>query len=514
MSASKLPLPRRTKVPLPGLMDSQISTTQPLTQHESWSDEESSDEQPSRGSSIPWGRLLSGSDYSRTQELYPREVSISGRDVDVHTIGRNRNCDIIVDDTRVSGFHCRLYRRWEQTPTLSSREFIVYVEDMSSNGTFVNKAKLARHEQHALETGDEIALVSPRRDTAKLSVFIFINLIEKQQAASRSKSERVSSTGLNDRSLTMAASNVNRRIEFDYDIREEIGSGAIGKVYRAVERISGSPWAVKIVPTRQFAMDGRISFDDLLHEARMLRQIAHPAIVSIREVYCSDVAFSIVMQLVRGGDLFTRILNRRVYPEKDAREVMRYLLSALAYLHERSIVHRDVKPENILLRSLSSDVDVLLTDFGLAKAAKAGCKTFCGTPQYLAPEVLSRKSSFQDTSYDGAAADIWSLGVVLFVLLSGMQPAQCDWFLESPWAMISMGGKSLVRQMTVIKPSLRPSAASLLNTPWLMNDSHFDIDVPSESPLLVSEQMHGPYLEGNSQSKRLKTNPLTNHEFR
>lgn len=99
----------------------------------------------------------------------------------------------------------------------------------------------------------------------------------------------------------------------------------------------------------------------------MLRNVSHPAIVSIRDAYKEEMFLAIIMQLVEGGDLFDRILKRKKYPEDDARDVMTNLLSALAYLHARGIAHRDIKPENILLRSTDSDVDVLLTDFGLAK---------------------------------------------------------------------------------------------------------------------------------------------------
>lgn len=456
-------------------MESQSAPTQPVSQLESLSDDNSAAADPPSEScsDVPWGRLVSGSASAKVHELCPREASndASG-DGDVYTIGRNRGCDIHIDDSRVSGHHCRVFRCWEKMPALSSKGFVVYVEDMSTNGTFVNKIKLPKHEQRVLSSGDEIALVSPKRDPSRLTVFVFVNVMEKQNEVAR---PRLPCFGLQPamytRSLTVAASDTKRQIELDYDIREELGSGAIGKVYRAVERGSGESWAIKIVPTRQFALEGNLSLDELLHEARMLRKIAHPAIVSVKDVYCNGAAFSIVMQLVEGGDLFDRILEREKYPEDDAREVMRNILPALAYLHERNIVHRDIKPENILLRSMTSDVDVLLTDFGLAKigdTSSMSCKTFCGTPQYLAPEVLEKRTSFEDTSYDGAAADIWSLGVVLFVLLTGTQPANAEWLFE-PAIVISCLAKSFVRQMTIINPALRPSASSMLLDPWLMN---------------------------------------------
>jgi serine/threonine protein kinase len=287
-----------------------------------------------------------------------------------------------------------------------------------------------------------------------------------------------------ERSLTLAKSSTDRNLEKDYELREELGSGSIGKVYRAIERKTDEAYAVKIIPTRQFAFERSFSVGDLLQEARMLRNVSHPAIVSIRDAYNEDAFLAIVMQLVEGGDLFDRILKRKKYPELDARDVMNYLLSALGYLHARGIAHRDIKPENILLRTENSDVDVLLTDFGLAKGKAVGphgCKTFCGTPQYLAPEVMECQNGDGVTvgGYDGAAADMWSVGVVLFVLLSGTQPANSrvenKWttcsFNDSAWESVSQEAKDLICRLTAVDANERPSAAAALLMPWFINKS-------------------------------------------
>ena len=117
----------------------------------------------------------------------------------------------------------------------------------------------------------------------------------------------------------------------------------------------------------------------------MLRNLSHPAIVKVCDAYNEVDSFAIVMQLVEGGDLFDRVIKRGRYPEPDARDAMRHLLSALAYLHALGIAHRDVKPENILLRTLDSDVDVLLTDFGLAK----GAAVLEACPSQASSDILS-----------------------------------------------------------------------------------------------------------------------------
>eukprot|EP00630_Chrysocystis_fragilis_P001432 CAMPEP_0197390254 /NCGR_PEP_ID=MMETSP1165-20131217/2282_1 /TAXON_ID=284809 /ORGANISM="Chrysocystis fragilis, Strain CCMP3189" /LENGTH=391 /DNA_ID=CAMNT_0042915727 /DNA_START=11 /DNA_END=1183 /DNA_ORIENTATION=+ len=390
--------------------------TQPMTQHDGLSDDEN-DEADTETSNriilpVPWGRLIPVADQGCIHELSPKIKTGDTNNLDVHMIGRNHTCDVVVSDNRISGYHCRIYRCVEGTRSILRRAFTVFVEDMSSNGTFVNKMKLAKHEPWVLSNGDEVALVSPKKDVSGASVFIFVDLSGKrtaQEAASLSSYALKATVPPPARSLTTAATDSRRRLEVDYSILEELGSGAIGKVYRAIERKSGKSWAVKVVSLRQVELSRSAALDDLLHEARMLRTICHPGIVSVRDVYCSESAFSLVMQLVEGGDLFDRIMQRRFYPEDDARGVLRNLLSALSYLHSRSIAHRDIKPENILLRSSQSHVDVLLSDFGLAKVAAlgVGCKTFCGTPQYLAPEVMRQQVHEASTGYDGPAADIW-----------------------------------------------------------------------------------------------------------
>ena len=318
----------------------------------------------------PWGRLTptcASLSSSAIYEFVPRSalgalIADHEEELDVYILGRNQKCDVIIDDSRVSGCHCRIYRSWNKRPGLSSR-LLAYVEDTSSNGTFVNKTKLRHRERRLLSSGDELTFLSPKIPEARSTAYVYVNV------SHLSADSTVSPAVAAKRSLTLAASALDRRLENDYQLFEELGSGTIGKVYRAVDRTTGEAFAAKIVPTRQFALQRSFCVEDLLQEARMLRNLSHPAIVKVCDAYNEVDSFAIVMQLVEGGDLFDRVIKRGRYPEPDARDTMRHLLSALAYLHALGIAHRDVKPENILLRTLDSDVDVLLTDFGLAKGA-------------------------------------------------------------------------------------------------------------------------------------------------
>lgn len=435
---------------------------------------------------VPWGRLIpcyaassnvSSHDFlprNESYDSYAHNIKPTECEIDAYTIGRNRKCDVVIDDSRVSGCHCRIYRGWEQRPGLTS-QLMVYLEDTSSNGTFLNKSKLKRRERRHLSTGDELTFLSPKILEARRTAYMYVSLSDDTiPKVVTHPDERAP-----ERSLTLAVSCTNRNLETDYELREELGSGSIGKVYRAIERTTDKAFAAKIISTRQFAFERSFSASDLLQEARMLRNVSHPAIVTVRDAYSEDASFAIIMQFVEGGDLFDRIVKRKKYPERDARDVMSHLLSALAYLHARGIAHRDIKPENILLRTAKSDVDVLLTDFGLAKGTAVGphgCRTFCGTPQYLAPEVMERQNE-DDLAlggYDGAAADIWSVGVVLFVLLSGTQPANSKvenkWttcsFNESVWSYVSEEAKDVIHRLTAVDANERPSAAAALQMPW------------------------------------------------
>ena len=192
----------------------------------------------------------------------------------------------------------------------------------------------------------------------------------------------------------------SRRIEEEYDLRDLLGTGTCGEVRRAIHRQTGEERAVKII-----SIDGRgggggggggggaimpgMSSEKLAAiqaEADILRSLDHPYVVKLFDAYISPgKAIYLVMELIRGGDLFDRIVERERYTEVQARRLFRRILAAVHYLHEeRGIVHRDLKPENILVVDRRSDVNIKLTDFGLAKNMTAeGLKTFCGTPLYF-----------------------------------------------------------------------------------------------------------------------------------
>ena len=415
------------------------------------------------------------------EEFKLRHRLVDGRR-DTYILGRSSTCDIaLTDDKLISSAHCMIYCDYTQA------RLRVFVEDTSANGTFVNDSstRLSKGERIELNTGDEICLRNPKlslssssggtgeKEVVDAASFMFINIRERV-LGTREKSVAPSHSEIN-----VSSSQIARHVEDTYVIGHQIGSGMCGTVHICVERATGTHCAVKIIDTKKFALTPGLSPADLREEAMMMLKLDHPNIIRIKDTFETENVIFIVMELVRGGDLFDRIVQKGKYSEEDARKVMGKVLSAVRYLHSKNIIHRDLKPENILLEQPGDDISVKITDFGLAKHTnQEGLKTFCGTPQYFAPEVLKRKNTVKGNGTYGTAADIWSLGVVLYILLSGAFPFDEDnlldqvqrasYSLEGPeWANISAEAQNLVRCMMTLRPEQRLTVQQALDHPWM-----------------------------------------------
>jgi serine/threonine protein kinase len=236
---------------------------------------------------------------------------------------------------------------------------------------------------------------------------------------------------------------------------------------------TGEAVAMKVLDKEHLVRTGMV--EQIKREITILKKIHHPYIVDLKEVMSSKDKIFMVMELVTGGDLFDKIAVEGPMKEPAAKTLFTQLLSALHYCHSRNIFHRDLKPENVLL---SSEGDVKLSDFGLGAVRQedtinsAGLlNTICGTPNYAAPEVLARKG------YSGATADIWSLGVVRYVVLAGCLPfdeddlvlmfqriSQAD-YESPPW--LSVEATDIIKSMLTADPDQRTSLEKLWDHPWL-----------------------------------------------
>eukprot|EP00977_Amphora_coffeiformis_P005764 scaffold1221_cov207-Amphora_coffeaeformis.AAC.23 len=210
-----------------------------------------------------------------------------------------------------------------------------------------------------------------------------------------------------------------------------------------------------------------------------MAQLQHAHLVALHEIYKVQDDYHIVMEYIRGGELLDRIVQKEYYNEKDARNVCRALFQAMDYCHARQIAHRDLKPENLLLVSETDDADVKIADFGFAKRCPAeGFTTMCGTPSYVAPEILlaATRGPYH------VPCDMWSLGVIVYILLGGYSPfgdghdegelfrtitSGSFEFHNEYWDPVSDSAKDFIQKLLTVDPNERLTAHQALQHAWL-----------------------------------------------
>ncbi|XP_017126090.1 calcium/calmodulin-dependent protein kinase type 1 isoform X2 [Drosophila elegans] len=261
-------------------------------------------------------------------------------------------------------------------------------------------------------------------------------------------------------------------IEEKYNLHGLLGTGAFSEVRLAESKDTpGDHFAVKIIDKK--ALKGKE--ESLENEIRVLRRLTHPNIVQLLETYEDKSKVYLVMELVTGGELFDRIVEKGSYTEKDASHLIRQILEAVDYMHEQGVVHRDLKPENLLYYSPDDDSKIMISDFGLSKMEDSGIMaTACGTPGYVAPEVLAQKPY-------GKAVDVWSIGVISYILLCGYPPfydendanlfAQIlkgEFEFDSPyWDEISESAKHFIKNLMCVAVEKRYTCKQALAHAWI-----------------------------------------------
>jgi len=259
-----------------------------------------------------------------------------------------------------------------------------------------------------------------------------------------------------------------------YDIGKELGRGTFSVVKEATHKGNTEAFAVKFID-KKF-----VDKDDLMllsREIDIMKQVKHKNVLSLKEIFETSSELALVMELVTGGELFFKIVEQGSYSEQDASNIVRQIVEGVQYLHGLGIAHRDLKPENLLCCGDGADMVIKIADFGLSKIFAGGqqLETSCGTPDYAAPEVLTGEQAYDKS------VDLWSVGVITYVLLCGYPPfyaqsqpalfekiihADYD-FPEPEWSYISDTAKDFIRNLLVLDPRQRMTVEGCLNHPFL-----------------------------------------------
>ncbi|URE28701.1 calcium-dependent protein kinase [Musa troglodytarum] len=279
-------------------------------------------------------------------------------------------------------------------------------------------------------------------------------------------------------------------IHATYTIGKELGRGQFGVTHLCTHKTTGEQFACKTIAKRK--LTSKEDVEDVTREVEIMYHLAGQAnVVELKGAYEDKHSVHLVMELCAGGELFDRIVAQGHFTERAAASLLRTIVQIVHTCHSMGVMHRDLKPENFLLLNKEEDSPLKATDFGLSVFFKQGevFRDIVGSAYYIAPEVLKRKY--------GPEADIWSIGVMLYILLCGVPPfwaesergifnailqGEID-FVSDPWPNISSGAKDLVKKMLNSDPNQRLTAFDVLNHPWIKEDGEAP-DTPLDNTVL------------------------------
>ncbi|XP_055960246.1 CBL-interacting serine/threonine-protein kinase 8 isoform X3 [Mercurialis annua] len=253
-----------------------------------------------------------------------------------------------------------------------------------------------------------------------------------------------------------------------YEVGRTIGEGTFAKVKFAQNTETGESVAMKVLDRSTIIKHKMV--DQIKREISIMKLVRHPYVVRLHEVLASRTKIYIILEFITGGELFDKIVHHGRLSEAEARRYFQQLIDGVDYCHSKGVYHRDLKPENLLL---DSQENLKISDFGLSASPEEGVsllRTTCGTPNYVAPEVLSHKG------YDGAVADVWSCGVILYVLMAGYLPFD-ELDLTTLYSKIEraefscpswfpVGAKSLIHKILDPKPATRITIEQIRDDEW------------------------------------------------
>ncbi|GAB2212179.1 hypothetical protein Droror1_Dr00025529 [Drosera rotundifolia] len=283
-------------------------------------------------------------------------------------------------------------------------------------------------------------------------------------------------TNVSSKQLHVLKDATGRDISVRYNLGRELGRGEFGITYLATDLETDEKFACKSISKMKLRTP--VDVEDVRREVEIMKHLPkHPNVVTLRDTYEDEDAVHIVMELCEGGELFDRIVARGHYTERAAAAVTKTIVEVVQMCHKQGVMHRDLKPENFLFANKKENSPLKAIDFGLSVFFKPGEQftEIVGSPYYMAPEVLKRNY--------GPEVDVWSAGVILYILLCGVPPFWAETeqgvaqaiirsvidFKRDPWPKVSDNAKDLVKRMLDPDPKKRLTAQGVLDHPWLQN---------------------------------------------
>ncbi|XP_030506715.2 calcium-dependent protein kinase 24 [Cannabis sativa] len=269
---------------------------------------------------------------------------------------------------------------------------------------------------------------------------------------------------------------VGHDIFSNYRFGKELGRGEFGVTYQCFKLDTGDTFACKMISKSKLKTE--IDIEDVRREVRIMRHLPdHPNIVTFKEAFEDKEAVYLVMELCQGGELFDQIVSKGHYTERAAANITKTMLEVCKICHQHGVIHRDLKPENFLFKDSSETSQLKAIDFGLSVFFDSGQRfnEIVGSPYYMAPEVLRRNY--------GPEVDVWSTGVILYILLCGVPPFWAETeegiaqaiirgsidFERDPWPKVSANAKDLLKCMLDPNPYSRLTVEEVLEHPWIQN---------------------------------------------
>lgn len=346
----------------------------------------------------------------------------------------------------------------------------IIIKDCSVNGTLLNGEMIGKNKQRIIRTGDVISILVSKNLQCK---YLGYNLRAEIHYISFLLSIVFDFQEL----IPRKHIDLPKEVQTQYFVDQQVGSGAYGQVFKILDR-NLNPFAVKYIKARNMHAT-KVSENEI----NIMKSLSHICIMSTIEIIKDESGSALILDFMEGGDLLHRIIKspEKRISEDSSRCFLYQIAEAIKYLHSKGITHRDLKPDNILLKD-NKDITLLkITDFGLSKmitSPNSFMKTRIGTPNYTAPEVL-RANNTADTAYTHKI-DIWSMGVVLFCALSGTFPFCEEFgdvktqiilgryqFLMKYWKGVSHDAMRLVRKMLVVNPEDRIDIDNIFKSKWM-----------------------------------------------